>query len=136
MVSIHAWRMPLGMSRTGCAIPDDGWRSGPSESTGIGGFYDTLNPNNYVVEDGSFAKLREVNVTYRLGALRGVGGDWTVGLVGRNLYTWTKYSGLDPETGATGGSSTNGANSGLINQTDAFGIPTLRTYTFFLSTRF
>jgi TonB-linked SusC/RagA family outer membrane protein len=112
------------------------WRSGPSESTGVGGFYDTLNPNNYVVEDGSFAKLREVNVTYRLGALRGVGGDWTLGLVGRNLYTWTKYSGLDPETGATGGSSTNGSNSGLINQTDAFGFPTLRSYTFFLSTRF
>ena len=113
-----------------------GWRAGPSESTGIGGFYDTLNPNNYVVEDGSFAKLREVNVTYRLGALRGVGGDWTVGVVGRNLYTWTKYSGLDPETGATGGSTTNGANSGLINQTDAFGIPTLRSYTLFLSTRY
>ncbi len=113
-----------------------GWRSGPSESTGVGGFYDVLGPNNYVVEDGSFAKLREVNLTYKLGAVRGVGGDWTLGVVGRNLYTWTKYSGLDPETGATGGSSTTGSNSGLINQTDAFGFPTLRSYTLFLSTRF
>ena len=113
-----------------------GWRAGPSESTGVGGFYDVLGPNNYVVEDGSFAKLREVNITYKLGTLRGIGGDWTLGLVGRNLYTWTKYTGLDPETGATGGSSSTGANSGLIDQTDAFGFPTLRSYTFFLSTRF
>jgi hypothetical protein len=108
------------------------WRAGPSESTGIGGFYDVLGPNNYVVEDGSFAKLREVSLSYKLGAVRGF-GDWTVGLIGRNLYTWTNYSGLDPEVGATGGNNSTG---GLVNQTDAFGFPTLRTFTLSLSTRF
>ena len=61
-------------------------------------------------------------------------GDWTVGLVGRNLKTFTSYSGLDPETGATGGNNQSG--SGLINQVDAFGFPTLRTFTLSLSTRF
>ncbi len=109
------------------------WRAGPSESTGIGGFYDTLNPNNYVVEDGSYAKVREISATYKLGSVGGV-GDWTIGLIGRNLKTFTNYSGLDPEVGANGGN--NQAGSGLINQTDAFGFPTLRTFTLSLSTRF
>ncbi|MDB4913657.1 MAG: TonB-dependent outer membrane protein SusC/RagA [Gemmatimonadetes bacterium] len=113
-----------------------GWRAGPSESTGLGGFYDTLNPNNYVLEDASFAKIREVSLTYKIGALRGVGGDWTVGLVGRNLWTFTNYSGLDPEVGANTGSTTNGSGSALLNATDAFGFPTLRTFTLSLSTRF
>ena len=109
------------------------WRAGPSESTGTGGFYDVLGPNNYVVEDGSFVKLREVSITYDLGDIRGI-GDFTLGLVGRNLWTITDYTGLDPETGATGGSNQSG--SGLINQVDAFGFPTLRTFTFSVSTRF
>ncbi len=109
------------------------WRSGPSESTGTGGFYDTLNPNNYVTEDGSYVKLREVSLSYHVGRVRGV-GDFTFSLIGRNLLTITNYSGLDPEVGATGGNNTTG--SGLINQTDAFGFPTLRQFTFGISTRF
>jgi TonB-linked SusC/RagA family outer membrane protein len=108
------------------------WRAGPSESTGIGGFYDLLGPNNYAVEDGSFIKLREVSLSYNLGAVHGV-GDWTIGLVGRNLHTWTKYSGLDPEVGSSGGS---GSTSALTNSTDAFGFPPVRTFTISLSTRF
>jgi Outer membrane cobalamin receptor protein len=111
------------------------WRAGPSESTGNGGFYDTLNPNNRVLEDASFAKLREVSVNYRVGRIAGV-GDWTLGVIGRNLYTFTGYTGLDPEVGTNAGSTTQGTGSGLINQTDAFDFPTLRTFTFMLSTRF
>jgi hypothetical protein len=109
-----------------------GWRTGPSESTGVGGFYDTLNPNNYNVETGSFAKIRELSASYHFGSVRSV-GDWSIGFVGRNLFTFTNYSGLDPEVGANGGS---GNTSALVNSTDAFGFPTLRTYTFSLSTRF
>ena len=108
-----------------------GWRVGGSEGAGTGGFYDILGPNNYNVEDGSYAKLREVSLTYRVGPIRRM-GDWTVGLIGRNLMTFTKYSGYDPELGVAGGNS----NSGLINQVDAFDFPTLRQFTFTLSTRF
>lgn len=119
------------------------WRAGSPENVGNGGFYDTLSPNNRVLEDASFAKLREVAVSYRLGRVAGV-GDWTLGLVGRNLATFTGYTGLDPEVGCGsqtsgcggGGSGTQGTGSGLINQTDAFDFPTLRTFTFSLSTRF
>jgi TonB-linked SusC/RagA family outer membrane protein len=108
------------------------WRAGPGESTGIGGFYDLLGPNNYAVEDGSFIKLRELSVSYRIGQIQRF-GDWSVGLVGRNLMTWTKYSGLDPEVGSGGGS---GTTSALTNSTDAFGFPNIRTFTVFLTTRF
>jgi TonB-linked SusC/RagA family outer membrane protein len=111
------------------------WRAGGTEGAGTGGFYDQLGPNNYNVEDGSYAKVREISLTYRLGKVRGV-GDWTLGVVGRNLFTFTNYSGLDPEVGANGGSGTNGSGSGIVNQTDAFGFPTLRSFTFTVSTRF
>ena len=115
------------------------WRGGPSETTGIGGLYDVLGPNNYVVEKASFAKLREVSLTYKVGPVARV-GDWTIGVIGRNLKTFTSYTGLDPEVGATsavnGGSGTIGSGSGLTNQVDAFQFPTLRTFTFSLSTRF
>jgi TonB-linked SusC/RagA family outer membrane protein len=109
-----------------------GWRVGGSEGAGTGGFYDILGPNNYNVEKGSYTKLREVSLTYRVGSIRAIGGDWTVGMIGRNLYTWTKYSGIDPEVGVTGGQ----ASSGLINATDQGAYPTLRTFTFTFSTRY
>jgi hypothetical protein len=122
------------------------WRAGTPESTGTGGFYDVLAPNSRVLEKGSYAKLREVALTYRIGQVGGW-GDWTVGVVGRNLKTFTGYSGLDPEVGCGsgsgttggcggGGSGTQGTGSGLINQTDAFDFPTLRTITFSISTKF
>ena len=108
-----------------------GWRVGGGEGAGSGGFYDLLGPNNYNTENGSYAKFREVSLTYQVGKLRGV-GDWTVSAIGRNLFTFTKYSGYDPEVGVAGGQ----AGSGLINQVDAFDFPTLRTYTLSISTRF
>jgi hypothetical protein len=112
-----------------------GWRVGAPEGAGDGGFYDILGPNNYNTESGSYAKLRELSLTYRIGRVHGLGGDWTLGLIGRNVFTFTKYSGLDPEVGVDNFAA-NGAGSGLINQVDAFGFPTLRTYTVSLSTRF
>ena len=107
------------------------WRAGGSEGAGSGGLYDILGPNTYNVEDGSYVKLREFNLSYRLGPIAG-NGDWTLALLGRNLLTWTKYTGLDPEVGVSGGPS----GSGFVNQIDAFAFPTLRTFTFAISTRF
>jgi len=109
------------------------WRVSGSEGVGTGGLYDILGPNNFNVENGSYGKLREMNLSYHQGPIMGQ-GDWTFGLVGRNLMTWTKYTGVDPETGATGGSNQSG--SGLINQVDAFGFPPLRQFSFSISTRF
>jgi TonB-linked SusC/RagA family outer membrane protein len=107
------------------------WRVGGSEGVGTGGLYDILGPNNYNTETASYLKMRELNVSYRLGPIAGT-GDWTVSLLGRNVFTITDYTGMDPETGVSGGS----LGSGLINGVDAFQFPTLRTFTFAISTRF
>jgi TonB-linked SusC/RagA family outer membrane protein len=112
------------------------YRAGPGpggNNNGIGGFYDILSPSNYMVEDASFIKLRELSASYRVGQVANF-GDWTVSFVGRNLKTWTDYKGFDPEVGA--GSSGGQSGSGLVNAIDAFTFPQLRTLSFVLSTTF
>jgi hypothetical protein len=58
------------------------------------------------VEDGSFAKLRELSIAYTLNAkfLQSLGGFTSadIRIAGRNLHTWTKYKGLDPEANLGG----------------------------------
>ncbi|HEV2149467.1 MAG TPA: SusC/RagA family TonB-linked outer membrane protein [Longimicrobiaceae bacterium] len=52
------------------------------------------------IEDGSFVKLREVALRFRFPAAwarRMRAEDADIRVAGRNLYTWTDYSGLDPE---------------------------------------
>ena len=52
------------------------------------------------IEDGSFVKLREVALQLDLGerlARRFGVADMSIRLAGRNLHTWTDYTGLDPE---------------------------------------
>jgi TonB-linked SusC/RagA family outer membrane protein len=56
--------------------------------------------NSYYVENGSFLKLRSVQIGYTFGsgALKTVGVDKLhVYVQGTNLFTATKYTGLDPE---------------------------------------
>ena len=118
------------------------YRAGlPDNGAGIGGFYDVLGPNSRFVEDASYRKLREASIGFHIGALPGLNGDWTAAVVGRNLHTWTKYKGFDPEVGfgavsGTGGSGANSSGSALINAVDAFQFPNTRTFTFSLSTSF
>jgi len=113
------------------------WRQGPSASptagstAGVGGFYDVLQPNSYNVEDASYVKLRELSVSYALGPVFG-NGDWKVGLVGRNLKTWTKWRGFDPE----GGTTTGPLNSAVLSGVASYSYPKMRTYTVQLSTSF
>jgi TonB-linked SusC/RagA family outer membrane protein len=113
------------------------WRQGPSTSptagstAGIGGFYDALGPNTYNVEDASYVKLREASVNFRIGAIGG-SGDWKLGLVGRNLKTWTNFRGFDPESGNTSGAF----NSAVLTGVAGFRYPKMRTFTVQLSTSF
>ncbi len=102
------------------------------QTGGIGGLYDLLAPNNNTVEDASFVKLRELSIGYRVGKIPGVGGDWTVSFIGRNLKTWTDYTGYDPEVGVGGGN----LGSGALNAVDAFQFPNLRQITFSIGTSF
>jgi TonB-linked SusC/RagA family outer membrane protein len=104
------------------------WRT---PGLGVQGFYDVLGPNNLTVEDASYMKIREVSLSYNIGALRGT-GDWTVGLVGRNLMTFTDYTGYDPETGSQGGVG----NSRAVSGSDNYTFPNLRQFTFTFGTKF
>lgn len=107
------------------------WRVGAPEQTGVGGLYDILGSNNITVEDGSYVKLREVSLGYRLGKIMNL-GDWTVTIVGRNLKTFSNYSGYDPEVGVAGGNN----DSAVLNSADAFAFPNLRLLTLKLSANF
>src|SRR5439155_17236480 len=52
------------------------------------------------VESASFFRLSELSLSYQLPAqwLRRAGiTSARLGVAGRNLHTWTKYKGLDPE---------------------------------------
>lgn len=67
-------------------------------------FYDVNTPNSYWVEDGTYLKLREVALGYTfplksLNVFGGVVKSITAKVVGRNLLTFTGYSGYDPEVG-------------------------------------
>jgi hypothetical protein len=61
-------------------------------------------------------------------------------VVGRNLYTWTKYRGYDPEVGRAGGNlpTQTGSqfNNAALNGVDYFSFPNLRTFTLQVSTSF
>jgi TonB-linked SusC/RagA family outer membrane protein len=112
------------------------WRTSPADGfTGLGGFYDQLAPNSYTVEDASYAKLRELLVSYHVGPIART-GDWEIAVVGRNLWTITGYRGFDPEVGLSGGQQLNGAGSAAINAVDQFTFPNLRTFTVGLSSTF
>jgi TonB-linked SusC/RagA family outer membrane protein len=103
----------------------------PDNSNGVGGLYDVLNTNSFTVENASYVKIREVSLGYRIGKIGGQ-GDWTVSLIGRNLHTWTRYMGYDPETGGGGGNS----GSAALNAIDNYGFPNTRSITFQLSSSF
>ena len=92
-----------------------------------------LMPSSAFVDDGSFVKLRELSLRYRvsprvlesLGFLSGI-DNASLSVIGRNLFTWTDYDGYDPDTGSTGG----GTGSASLARVDGFGYPTFRTVTF------
>jgi hypothetical protein len=66
-------------------------------------FYSGLTPNDFFVEPGTYVKIKELAFNYTLlrnqlakvglGRLENV----RLGIVGRNLFTFTNYSGYDPE---------------------------------------
>jgi hypothetical protein len=67
--------------------------------------YNGNNVNSWFVEPGGFLKLRELTLRYdvparALSRLRAIGvRGLSVSIIGRNLWTSTKYSGYDPEVG-------------------------------------
>ncbi len=97
-----------------------------TESFFSGGLYNGLDPSEYFVESGAYLKLRELSVGYsidpRFLGYVGLGRakSMKVSLLGRNLITWTNYSGFDPDV--TSGSDFN-------FRIDGFKYPPFRTIT-------
>jgi TonB-linked SusC/RagA family outer membrane protein len=84
--------------------------------------------NGGYIEDASFTKLREVTVSFFLPqnwAAKARAGSATLTLAGRNLHTWTKYTGLDPELNA--GAQANFTTTDFLTQ------PQIRYFTARLS---
>ena len=87
-------------------------------------------PNDFYVEDASYTKLRELAVKFNVASLvemRGFGiTGLNVGIVGRNLITWTNYRGYDPEVGRGGGQLGSAVNA----RVDSYTYPNYRTFSF------
>lgn len=119
---------------------------------GSDGLYNVLVANNHFVEDGSFFMLREAAISYTF--QNGI-GNWAkslkLSLIGRNLFTQTKYSGFHPDITSTprdentlsnrfenargSDARTPGGDPSLF-AVDAFNYPIPRTITFSLQVTF
>lgn len=93
------------------------------------GFYNGLDANDFFVEKGSYAKLKELAVSYTLvqDQLRRIGflhslREMRLSFIARNLFTITKYSGLDPEVSGLAGDP-------FQVRMDWFQYPQFRTFT-------
>lgn len=97
-------------------------------------FYDVNDFNDFWVEDGTYVKLREVSLSYNLSAsamnsislgfIKGA----KISVIGRNLLTFTNYSGFDPEVGTTDGTQ--------IYAYDFMGYPNFRSFSASLEIKF
>jgi TonB-linked SusC/RagA family outer membrane protein len=83
-----------------------------------------------MVEDASFLRLGEVTLGYRLPARVTAStrlADARLFVSGRNLHTWTKYTGYNPDV------SSSGSTANVITGVDYYAYPLARTVTFGLS---
>jgi TonB-linked SusC/RagA family outer membrane protein len=96
--------------------------------------YNLVLPSSPFIENGSFIRLKDLSLTYDLSryvAASHAINRLTVTASARNLLTFTKYSGLDPEnTGAfdAQGNNLSGNRLGAFAGVDYFGTPNLRSY--------
>jgi hypothetical protein len=87
------------------------------------------------IEDASFVKLRELSLGYDLptsltSRFLGAGARETrLEVSGRNLYTWTKYTGVDPEV-------SNFGSQQISRFTDLAPFPPSRSFFFTVSVSF
>ena len=79
-------------------VIDQGWYQGLGSGFGL--------VASQFMEDGGFVKLRELSIGYTFDGpwvRRALGGSsFDLRVAGRNLATWTNYTGIDPETNLGG----------------------------------
>ncbi|MCD6565172.1 MAG: SusC/RagA family TonB-linked outer membrane protein [Bacteroidales bacterium] len=90
--------------------------------------YNVASKSSHFIEDGTYVKVRELSLYYSVNKeflgniLGGFLKEFRLGFIGRNLYTFTNYSGMDPEIGTTEGNS-----DATISAWDEFNYPNYRT---------
>src|SRR5881398_736693 len=96
--------------------------------------YNGINPIDFFVEPGTYVKVKELNVSYSFDRNTldklGLGlNNLRLGVIGRNLFTFTKYSGYDPEVAGLSGDP-------YSFRFDGFSYPNFRTFTGFAEINF
>jgi len=100
------WLVCPASQPTNCNPSGTGTGTSPISNwfQGNGGGFGTV--GTYFIEDDSYVKLRELSLSYLFDQpwVSGRTGlsSIEVKLAGRNLHTWTKYTGWDPETNLAG----------------------------------
>jgi hypothetical protein len=116
-------------------VLDGAWQEGKNNTAATGPkairqFWRTLLFSRRFIEDGSFVRIKNVTLGYTLPAntIRGVSAI-RLALGVNNLYTFTKYSGFDPEINSYGD------NPALFG-VDLGGYPNARTFQFTIRCNF
>ncbi len=97
--------------------------------------YDTNSTGSFFAEETTYVKLREISMRYTFnrdqltGAFGSTFSGWlnriSIGVIGRNLLTWTDYTGFDPEVAG-----------GTVFAVDDFQYPNNRQITAFIEIEF
>jgi len=120
-----------GKPRVNCAgnpDPTCPYSTGKKSDSYYQGIYNGINPIDFFVENGTYVKIKEINVSYNIGRSLlekiGIGGisGIKLGVIGRNLFTFTDYSGYDPEVAGLSGDP-------YSFRFDGFSYPNFRTLT-------
>ena len=89
--------------------------------------YNVNGDNSFFVESGEYLKFRELSVRYSFnrgqleGFANGLLNRISISVVGRNIKTWTGYTGYDPEVSS-------GGDQGVF-RVDDFDYPNFKTWT-------
>ncbi len=116
--------------------PNCPYKTGKKPTTYYSAFYNNFDPNDYFVENGTYLRLRELAVNWQIPVrlVQHVPGasfqSARLGVVGRNLWTSTKYSGYDPDVTGPGGGNP------FAYRVDYFTYPAFRTFTAMLELGF
>lgn len=97
--------------------------------------YDVNNINSHFVEDGTYVKLRELAIYYTIGEkfwkekTKGFIKLVKIGVIGRNLWTISNYTGYDPEVRQGDSNYKEPGNDLSLYAFDGYGYPNFRTFT-------
>ena len=95
-------------------------------------------PSSFYVEDGSYVRLKQLQIGYTLPSTIGGGVFSRLRLYvqGQNLITFTDYSGLDPALSSFGASGSGDAADDLFMGVDIGNYPTVRSFIFGVNAAF